>query len=430
MFSVTNGLALMVCIAATCYIYCNYFSENGQSREQSSRFKQMAVAKNFSAHVCDNLTIFADLKGCNSLLNFRFNNQIGLSSPTSRLQARSKANARLYLAFGIDNAFTTTDSGWHKQFRTEAESLLNTPTGKWKSIAETAIKTTRRRLDQSEYPQNLACIVQIITMKMALQVFLQVDLSTTTDEQVELLASEVNRIWIASKDASSLEEWRHQDQIHAVLNNIVPDKDPLVPRENPMNLILPSYETMWRAVLCCILELHFRPHATKLYWQSTLQKFVHSPTTIQLKRDYPDGSAAMISKEALRLYPPTRRIYRELQDDSSGESQKLAADIEALHRDSKEWPGEGEANASKFWPPRWYGHNGRNTTFLSFGGGPFLCPARQDFGPRMLALLVGAFSTVVRDEWRVKGDHSSKIATEAPLDTGRDSYMSLQIEKK
>lgn len=55
-------------------------------------------------------------------------------------------------------------------------------------------------------------------------------------------------------------------------------------------------------------------------------------------------SVKHIVDEALRLYPPTRRIYRSLHNGC-----EIAVDVEFLHRDQKTW---GE-DAGVFDPKRW-----------------------------------------------------------------------------
>ena len=60
-------------------------------------------------------------------------------------------------------------------------------------------------------------------------------------------------------------------------------------------------------------------------------------------------SVAHLVNETLRLYPPTKRVYREYRTPGNKQSENLAADIEACHRDTGVW---GE-DAHDFRPGRW-----------------------------------------------------------------------------
>ncbi|KAI1554581.1 hypothetical protein PtrEW4_012263, partial [Pyrenophora tritici-repentis] len=112
--------------------------------------------------------------------------------------------------------------------------------------------------------------------------------------------------------------------------------DPLDPSQNPMNLLLPAYETMWRVVLRCFLEVQHRAAQNKNIWTTVLRDYLsdlkvpnsiendifHKPTKTN------DGviRPVEIVKEALRLHPPTRRVHCCFND------QEVKADIEACHR--------------------------------------------------------------------------------------------------
>ena len=90
-------------------------------------------------------------------------------------------------------------------------------------------------------------------------------------------------------------------------------------------------------------------------------------------------------KEALRLYPPTRRIYREILPALETNARVVAANIEACHRRTSIWGPDSD----QFNPGRWI-----NTTeemrlaFMPFGSQPFVCPAKPEYAPGMIRLLV------------------------------------------
>ena len=62
------------------------------------------------------------------------------------------------------------------------------------------------------------------------------------------------------------------------------------------------------------MEVNFCPGASPA-WREELESFVAEPTRSNLEQLDPDSSAtavlvALIVKEALRLYPPTKTVYR------------------------------------------------------------------------------------------------------------------------
>ncbi|KAI1521642.1 hypothetical protein PtrSN001C_012156, partial [Pyrenophora tritici-repentis] len=50
--------------------------------------------------------------------------------------------------------------------------------------------------------------------------------------------------------------------------------DPTKPTENPMNLLLPAYETMWRVVIRCFLEIKYCGAPNKLDWTTILRGYL------------------------------------------------------------------------------------------------------------------------------------------------------------
>lgn len=377
----------------------------------------------------------ADLERCKAILSFKRGYIIDDGQPTSRLRARALLNKRLELAFGIDNAFTTTEKKYHNEFLSESQRGLNIGNGDWSRLSQWARPFARARIAREKETCNIVTVIQMMTLNMALQIFLKRDDSSLLDDDLAQLASEINRLWINSKSPDTIQPWAEQEQLHRILRNLTPEShhDPCSPRENPMNLILPSYETLWRVVLRCFLELNFRPrhaaHAPR--WRAAVRFFMENVGGWHMDNRMVNGiSATDVAKEALRLYPPTRRVYRTTH---SGRS--VAADIETLHRDPAVWPGDGEARATNFCPERWMEDGVNQDAFLAFGAGPFACPARGGFGPKAVALLVGALTEAVevKDErgrgWVVDGRFADVMAAEEPLGSGREAFDGLRLRR-
>ncbi len=394
----------------------------------------------------------------------------------SGVQSRSEPNQRLREAFGVDNSFTTKDDSYCQRFRSSAERKLRLSPERWEEIADLAQTVVDSQTSQVSIV-NLVELVQLLSLKISLLVLFEINPLDVDDHGVGIIAKEINRLWLESK-ASELANgpiFTDEGKLPRALNAVIPDlpQGPLltyiipaqtsfrrvmryllpkacfelVPRlevtsrTNPLNYILPAYETLWRVVLRCFIEVSFRNGVKHAEWQQVLHEFLQSPRLATLKdtESSPSGlSAECIVNEALRLYPPTRRIYRKFQLPDK-DPEIIAADIEQCHRKQDIW---GE-NALEFKPSRWKEIK-RETkedresmpyaAFMPFGAKRFLCPATTDFGPRMIALLVGALATKISSaEWDLAGGDPSDEPTiycNGPLDSGRRAFWSYQLVRK
>jgi cytochrome P450 len=126
-----------------------------------------------------------------------------------------------------------------------------------------------------------------------------------------------------------------------------------------------------------------------------------------------------IPQEALRLYPPTKRIYRAVP----GEDCPAAADIEGLHHDYRIWGPD----VMEFCPGRFLSLRNLTTeqknAYMPFGSAPHMCPAGHGFGERIVASMVtvllrslGTRKTGVGI--RFYDEHLDGVL-KAPLPTGR-----------
>ena len=350
------------------------------------------------------------------------------------LKSRATPNQRLVRAFGIDNAFTTTDGDYYRHFRRRVELLLKIDEQRWKRLAHTATELTRSGLqdcmvDHMGMEVWLVSFVQRMVLKFSMHVLFDVPLVDLDDDDVATIAEKINSLWLSSKSSKPAESL-HSDQqeLRAALKNIFPQTGETA-RENPLNLILPAYETMWRVVLRCFLEVRFRTHNDGRAFRQILANFLANPSRATFETATPEAggiSAAFIVDEALRLYPPTRRIYRQ-QTVVGSRPLLVAADIEHLQSDPRIW---GE-DASSFRPSRWIGLSKEcRQAFLPFGSKPFTCPAKGDTGPRMIGVLVAALLAVFSADWEwVAMRPEDSIAGEGPLTLGRDCYETLMLEE-
>ncbi|KAL8966078.1 MAG: hypothetical protein Q9183_003530 [Haloplaca sp. 2 TL-2023] len=282
--------------------------------------------------------------------------------------------------------------------------MLKIDNVRWKHIATTATHLAEGIVEKMRGPDKgfgrLEEMVQIIALKIVFeQFFPDVRKENLTDEMMVDIAQLINRQWIASKteEDGSVLGLRHFRPMLEELNLYSEN-----PEENPLNILLPVYETLWRVVLGCTIEVVFRPSANA-EWREILKNFRGAPEKRQfVRRDLGDDgvSAEMLVNEALRLYPPTRRIYRQYKIPSKSQAELIAADIEACHRLPEIWGDESH----KYQPLRWHTDaSSMKKAFMPFGGKPSLCPAQANFGPLMIGVLVAALATILSPSvWRLE----------------------------
>ncbi|QDS70777.1 hypothetical protein FKW77_004066 [Venturia effusa] len=362
------------------------------------------------------------------------------------LQARSIPNQRLVEAFGLNNAFTTSDFQRAKEFVQAANMKVKTVNMEaWKVYAEYCLKSASAKISASGTTVNLADLVQSVTLEISLKFLFNVDENVLKGPeakiQIPLIAKGINRLWQASKKDSTV-KWEDQGELHGALHILLDDAcdtadDPdfSESKNNPMNWILPAYETMWRVVLRCLIEVRFRGASQKdeQTWTEALTSHVADPSGAE-SCDETKLSAKHIAKEALRLYPPTRRIDRKFPDNDTISK----ADIEACHRN----PLLAGEEPLIFDPSRWiqieaqtegsskskaHEHE-QSLGYMPFGSGNFQCPAdRTDFGWRMIGVLVGTISHSLAGEWTVVGGELPPPGE--ALNSGRESCLDLVLKK-
>ncbi|KAM3422347.1 hypothetical protein BST61_g2706 [Cercospora zeina] len=317
--------------------------------------------------------------------------------------ARAAPNQRLVRAFGIENSFVVSDKAVSQEFRQRVEKNLHVGAEKWVEFAAMARSVATAQVAGEGERRNLFDVVQMLSMKMVRKVIWHVDEEGEgVDEKLGVLAKEVNKQWLVSKkyDEASLQaggDVELPEKLKQVLMDVF-GWDGEESKENPLNFILPGYETIWRVVLRCFLELSARGHPNSGGWTKALKDFLNTPTPAQLSPEKDvDGaqiSALMISNEILRLYPPTRRIYRQFEDEN-GAVYSMAADIEGMHRDATVW--ESDPLMASFW------------------GQTFSLPCQ------------GEEQEATEGRWEYGGEKLPDSGV--PLDTDREAYEKAELRK-
>lgn len=349
-------------------------------------------------------------------------------------------NQRLHVVFGIDNAFTSDDEDYTARFIADASKAISLSSNCWMDLSMMVRKAARESIGSvaaaaggcsgGSARVHLTSLVQVLTMRVVLRVLFGMTTSLLESRLVDL-ATAINDTWVSSKNKDMRTEMpMFEDNSHlqkCLLRIFEPWSRP---RENPLNLLLPGFETMWRVVLRAFLEVQYG-HGSNMEWRNTIAAFGGNPTTMQFlaRNGGQEVSARSLIHEAFRLYPPTRRVYRAFQGSPSPGSECaveiLPGDIEAAHTEPRIWGPD----AGVFDPHRWkILTREQRKAFCPFGCPPFVCPAQGSFGPRAVGLIVGVLVAVLED-WVLETD-ITELGYGSRLDNDRNAYRDLFLVRK
>ena len=96
-----------------------------------------------------------------------------------------------------------------------------------------------------------------------------------------------------------------------------------------------------------------------------------------------------VIKEAHRLYPPTKSVYREFRMETNRTTDVVIADIESCRRIPSIWG----INADRVDASRWKNLRAEvKEAFMPFGNAKITYPAKRVHGPMTIAVLVAALA--------------------------------------
>jgi hypothetical protein len=380
-------------------------------------------------------TLYSNAEKCHELLS------------TTTLAKRAGTNERLVIAFGIENGFTTTNEAVHDRFRAEiknslAQKNLDEARTELAKMISTSVRHSLRALTNARQSISLVKLVRIAVFRTVMAIFFP-DVPRISDEEVLFLATKMDSLWYDSKSPWKIFLAKHfkrhssiihdREVLHQKLKEVFPflkRAGRIEPGNNPLNVLLPAFMGLFRVVLRCLLEVRFRSgDKNRTMYRQMFQQFLQDPNGRWYEEE--NGvSVQQIIAEALRLYPPTRRIYMQQ------ERGIVAVDIEQLHRTGHFW---GE-NPLRFDPKRWKRESldvVNTMEYIPFGGKVgrpatiSRCPSRIRGGPKLIAVIVGAFLAVIDEDWCLL--HAEKkedeISGVEPLRIGRHAYESLLLQR-
>ncbi|GLA86434.1 hypothetical protein AtubIFM56815_010699 [Aspergillus tubingensis] len=328
---------------------------------------------------------------------------ISRKNQLSPYASRALSNSRFKRAFCIQNAFTSSEEDFVTQHVRNIKVLINLTPLQWSHLSQSLQESARYWVNSSEGTIHLASITQTLTLRLVLVGIFKLEpmIPPSVDLFFADFARCINESWILAKGTDAL-SFHENEELRECVTAFFPSSDQFQPDENPLNVVLPGYESSWRVVLRMFLEIR---RAQNEIWVDKMVSFALHPTKVQFQGDDDGISVEAMVLEALRLYPPTRRIRRtfRFEDGRNGAvDETFAADIEACHLDKSIWGKDVlEYKPSRFATLT----EEQKEAYMPFGISPFLCPAKPVFGPRMVGMVVGILFLALQEvgSWRLVG---------------------------
>ncbi|KAI1431822.1 cytochrome P450 [Xylaria sp. CBS 124048] len=327
-----------------------------------------------------------------------------------RLILRAKPNHRLVLAFGIDNSFTTINKHDHQKFLKKAHDAIRS-TKDWIGMGSLIKPILVRYLTPFDGggPRTirLAPLVRVASFDLVLHIMFGVKPAEIDNNAVIKVTEAINLLWIRSKDADFTPSSADADlfkSLNESLEELVSSRFRQNDCARPLDLIMPAYETLWRVVLLTFVSvMNILGNKVESDEAEACHHMLHKVPKCLGLGNADEMRALTIAKEGLRLYPPTKRVYRATST-TEHDSDVLAADVEACQRNEQIWGPD----ALEFKPTRFRDWASESTvvsvsmealglmnskelkrlSYFPFGVGRHECPAAGLFGERMITLLV------------------------------------------
>ena len=102
----------------------------------------------------------------------------------------------------------------------------------------------------------LDSMVRSVCLKVVLHVLFKLELREQDNEKISTITEKINKLWIQSKGKGTPVE-SDKDDLRKALDQVIPPMKKSDPSEEPLNLIIPAYESLWRVVLSSFLQVTF-----------------------------------------------------------------------------------------------------------------------------------------------------------------------------
>lgn len=343
---------------------------------------------------------------------------------------RQKHNEWLIDTLSIVNPFTIEDESLRRSFKNNAIKLLSSYNNEknYEDLVLTIRSRIENRISLMTLNDSKLCLSKFIK-QIALDCFLKGILHVNADENLLTELPElIIHLWKNRNDKEAKDRLQvlldtNKDQfsesdawqkIHSLLLNhsnviskvVINDFDEKI--SSPLNIIVPGWETMWRVVFYTLLELIRRPD---LLQELRLNLNDHSNSYKNCRL------LEFILKETLRLYPPTKNIYRT--NLKTGED--LCIKVQEIHRNQNVWG----SNALSFDPYRFYEKltEEQDQSYLPFS---ITCPARFGFAYKFAGIMIGEILKCCPN-FNIAQESPQLPTTNELLDLKRDSYSKLLI---
>jgi len=308
---------------------------------------------------------------------------------------RARANNHLRYGMGLSNTFVSPDPAVHKNFTIQARELIKTP--RWTDFRDLTTQAIHAELaDSNSGAQGrlFSRFVQCVTLRVVLVGIMGVH--TAVDsldwESIVVVVEGITKLWSLSKNPGPSSR-KLQMELKYHLRRLVPDEDTY---PNPLNFVVPAWETLWRVVATAIAYTHDDPRLRGLF----LEMYVNPKEEVFRAEGRDRVSVKGVINETMRLHPPSRHISRMRPRLSwvpgvllnameqlwpGTQFQRGYADVEEIQRSSV-WGDD----AHVFDPARhstgrlWEGQ--AEAMSFSFGYGPLKCVAAS-WAPMAVAVI-------------------------------------------
>ena len=310
------------------------------------------------------------------------------------LKTRAIPNQRLVHAFGISSTFVSDDPGVHHVFVNTARDILSGLSAngaRWRTFLHATEDAVSRLLPENDQ-MNYDTFIQCVTLAIILVALLGVDPELLHQDELIFVTRTINRRWVDSKKGNKniLNQDDSLEKLRQRLDRWIGDQYP-----NPLNLILPAYETMWRVVAVTVAHLYCYGGDNLL---DIVLRFADCPSEEQFRssgKEKMEPSMKNIVTEALRLHPPTKRIARAAVvpwwKKYFVPSLEIA-DVEAVHLSPVYGSGTANFEPMRFHPSRM----SEQPELFAFGYGRLSCPAAS-WAPMAASLVVAKVVQSMRE---------------------------------